>query len=58
MIAKLQSNCKREKLLVLVLDGPTRVDAQLDLLFTIQEDLAGDVILMAALAAVTTNRGG
>lgn len=41
-----------------VLDGPARVDAQLDLLFTNQEDLAGDVMLMAALAAVTTNRGG
>jgi len=33
-----------------VLDGPTRVDAQLDLLFTNQEDLAGDVMLTGSLA--------
>lgn len=32
-----------------VLDGPTRVDAQLDLMFTNQEDLALDVMFDSSL---------
>lgn len=37
------------KLLIQVLDGSVRVDAQLDLLFTNQGDLAGDVTLSGSL---------
>lgn len=32
-----------------VLDGPTRIDAQLDLMFTNQENLARDVMLDGSL---------
>lgn len=46
LIAKLQSDM--DKLLMQVLDGPARVDAQLDL-FTNQEDLPGDVMLSGSL---------
>lgn len=47
LIAKLQSN--RDKLFMPVLDGPTRVDAQLDLLFRNRGDPAGDVLLSGSL---------
>lgn len=48
LIAKLQSDM--DKLLMQVLDVPTRADAQLDLLFTNQEDLPGDVMLNGSFA--------
>lgn len=54
LIAKLQSDM--DKLLMQVLDVPTRADAQLDLLFTNQEDLPGDVMLNGSFACSEQDR--
>lgn len=47
LIAKLQSN--RDKLLMQVLERPTSVGTQLDLLYRNQEELAGDMTLSGSL---------